>query len=100
MPSIRCAARTTSRAAGPLPEGDARSLNFPRSASFRGLPEPEQELVGPAADSIVEHQLAVIVFGMREQAALAVEDEARLLEVALHQRGVDAMHRVDDLGRV
>ena len=82
-----------------LPSGIARRV--PRAGILgHGLAEPEDELVRLAADRFVEDELRVVVRGVGEHFARADVHETRSLEIAPHERRVDAVQLVDDRGRV
>src|SRR5437899_8556120 len=66
----------------------------PAAVLLLGLAELVDELVGVAADRLVEDDLLVVVGGVAQHVALAFEDKARIGHLLLDDRRVDAVQGV------
>src|SRR4051794_27697862 len=94
--SASSATATSTCASPPRPSWRAGGAAPPPSAepSLARLFELVDELVGLAADRLVEHDDGVIVRRVGEQLALADKGEARGRHLLFHDRRIDAVERV------
>src|SRR5690606_29419660 len=93
LPSPMNAMRMTCSLLVPVPSAERLDRRAPRrqSRSSGGLAEAVDELVGAAADGLVEDVQAVIVIGIAHRVALAVEDEAGGLDLLAQPGALDAV---------